>query len=57
MTRLLTPLFQSDSRALGLLRDLTFLIANAIAPFRREMIRTMCGVSRGFLRRALSSRP
>jgi 2-polyprenyl-6-methoxyphenol hydroxylase-like FAD-dependent oxidoreductase len=54
MTRLLTPLFQSDSRALGILRDVTFPLANAIGPFRREMIRTMCGVSRGFLRRALN---
>lgn len=53
MTRVLTPLFQSDSRALALLRDLTFPIANAVGPLRREMVRTMCGVSRGFLRRAL----
>ncbi|HEX4452651.1 MAG TPA: NAD(P)/FAD-dependent oxidoreductase [Kofleriaceae bacterium] len=53
MTRLLTPLFQSDSRALGLLRDLAFPLANAVGPLRREMVRTMCGVSRGFLRRAL----
>ncbi len=53
MTRLLTPLFQSDSRVLGLLRDLTFPIANAIGPLRREMVRTMCGVSRGFLRAPL----
>jgi 2-polyprenyl-6-methoxyphenol hydroxylase-like FAD-dependent oxidoreductase len=50
MTRLLTPLFQSESRVLGLLRDVTFPLANAIRPLRREMVRTMCGVSRGFLR-------
>ena len=53
MTRLLTPLFQSDSRLYGWLRDVTFPIANAIPPLRNEMIRTMAGVSRGFLRRQL----
>jgi hypothetical protein len=50
MTRLLTPLFQSDSRALGVVRDVTFPLANALGPLRREMIRTMCGVAHGFFR-------
>lgn len=50
MTRLLTPLFQSDSRVLGLVRDVAFPLANAIGPLRREMVRTMCGVAHGFFR-------
>jgi len=53
MTRMLTPFFQSSSSFLGWLRDWTFPIANAIPPLRNHMIRTMCGVSRGFGRRAL----
>jgi 2-polyprenyl-6-methoxyphenol hydroxylase-like FAD-dependent oxidoreductase len=53
MTRLLTPLFQSDSTALGWLRDLTFPIANAVRPLRHHMVRTMAGVARGLGRRAL----
>ena len=48
MTRWLTPLFQSDSRVLGWLRDWTFPLANAIGPLRRHMIRTMAGVALGF---------
>ena len=48
MTRLLTPLFQSDSRVLGWLRDVTFPVANAIGPLRRHMVRTMAGVALGF---------
>ena len=54
MTRWLTPLFQSDSRALGAARDLVFPLANAFGPLRREMVRTMCGVSRGFVRAPLA---
>jgi 2-polyprenyl-6-methoxyphenol hydroxylase-like FAD-dependent oxidoreductase len=53
MTRALTPLFQSRSRALGWLRDLTFPIANALPPLQKHMIRTMAGVSRGFGRECL----
>jgi 2-polyprenyl-6-methoxyphenol hydroxylase-like FAD-dependent oxidoreductase len=53
MTRALTPLFQSRSRVLGLLRDLTFPIANALPPLQKHMIRTMAGVSRGFGRKCL----
>lgn len=53
MTRWLTPFFQSDSRALGWLRDWTFPIANAIGPLQRIMIRTMSGVSMGFVTRPL----
>ncbi|HEY0254672.1 MAG TPA: NAD(P)/FAD-dependent oxidoreductase [Kofleriaceae bacterium] len=44
MTRALTPFFQSHSRVLATLRDLTFPIANRIAPFRSLMIRTMAGL-------------
>ncbi len=53
MTRWLTPLFQSDSRVMGWLRDWTFPIANAIPPLRNIMIRTMAGVSTGFVSRHL----
>lgn len=49
-TRALTPLFQSDSRAIGWLRDLTFPIACKLAPIRRRMVRTMLGVDLGLLR-------
>jgi 2-polyprenyl-6-methoxyphenol hydroxylase-like FAD-dependent oxidoreductase len=48
MARWLTPLFQSDSRALGWLRDAVFPIANAFPPLRRHMTRTMAGVAVGF---------
>jgi 2-polyprenyl-6-methoxyphenol hydroxylase-like FAD-dependent oxidoreductase len=53
MTRWLTPFFQSSSRALGLLRDVTFPIANIFPPLRNHMIRTMAGVSMGFVARPL----
>jgi 2-polyprenyl-6-methoxyphenol hydroxylase-like FAD-dependent oxidoreductase len=53
MTRWLTPFFQSDARVLGWLRDWTFPIANAIGPLQRIMIRTMAGVSMGFVTRPL----
>jgi 2-polyprenyl-6-methoxyphenol hydroxylase-like FAD-dependent oxidoreductase len=47
-TRWLTPLFQSDSRVLGALRDLGFPVARRIGPFRRLMVRSMAGVAEGF---------
>lgn len=46
-SRWLTPLFQSSSRTLGLLRDLGFRAARHIGPLRRRMTRTMAGVDRG----------
>ena len=54
MTRLLTPLFQSDSRVLGWLRDAVFPLANALPPLRRHMVRTMAGVALGFNARRLA---
>jgi 2-polyprenyl-6-methoxyphenol hydroxylase-like FAD-dependent oxidoreductase len=54
MTRMLTPFFQSRSRALGWLRDWLFPVANALPPVRNHMIRTMAGVSRGFGRHTLT---
>ena len=51
--RMLTPLFQSDSRALALLRDLLFPHARWLGPIRRRMVRTMLGVDRGLLRSPL----
>jgi 2-polyprenyl-6-methoxyphenol hydroxylase-like FAD-dependent oxidoreductase len=53
MTRWLTPFFQSSSRMLGLLRDWTFPVANVIPPLRNHMIKTMAGVSMGFVARPL----
>jgi 2-polyprenyl-6-methoxyphenol hydroxylase-like FAD-dependent oxidoreductase len=47
ITRALTPFFQSDHNALGLLRDWTFPLIKKIAPFRRAMTRGMCGISEG----------
>jgi 2-polyprenyl-6-methoxyphenol hydroxylase-like FAD-dependent oxidoreductase len=52
--RWLTPLFQSDSRVGGWLRDWFMPLANRIGPARRLMLETMAGVRRGFLRRSLS---
>jgi 2-polyprenyl-6-methoxyphenol hydroxylase-like FAD-dependent oxidoreductase len=53
-TRALTPLFQSDSRALGWLRDLAFPTSRWFPPLRRRMVRTMAGLDRGILRSAIS---
>lgn len=52
MTRFLTPFFQSDSRFLALVRDLTFPHSRWIAPFRKLMTTTMVGTGRGFIRAA-----
>jgi 2-polyprenyl-6-methoxyphenol hydroxylase-like FAD-dependent oxidoreductase len=57
MTRWLTPFFQSDSRFLGWVRDWTFPIANRIPPVRDHMIKTMAGVSRGFVARPVELPP
>jgi 2-polyprenyl-6-methoxyphenol hydroxylase-like FAD-dependent oxidoreductase len=53
-TRALTPLFQSDSRAIGAIRDLVFPIAHWLAPLRRRMVRTMAGLDRGIVRRPIA---
>ena len=52
-TRALTPLFQSDSRALGWFRDRVLPISRWFGPLRRRMTRTMVGVDRGLFRRPL----
>ncbi|MDQ3037492.1 MAG: FAD-dependent monooxygenase [Myxococcota bacterium] len=51
-TRGLTPLFQSDSRALGWMRDLALPIGLAIPWVRRRMVRSMAGIERGIVRAA-----
>jgi 2-polyprenyl-6-methoxyphenol hydroxylase-like FAD-dependent oxidoreductase len=56
-TRALTPLFQSDSRLLGWLRDRFFPMSRWVGPLRRRMIRTMVGVDRGVIRRPLPIAP
>jgi 2-polyprenyl-6-methoxyphenol hydroxylase-like FAD-dependent oxidoreductase len=48
-TRLLTPLFQSDSGLLGLLRDVLMGLSWRLPWMRREMVRTMAGVKLGVL--------
>lgn len=53
-TRALTPFFQSDSRLAGWLRDLVFPTSRWIAPLRRRMVRTMCGLDRGIVRRPIA---
>lgn len=53
-TRWLTPLFQSDSRALGLARDLLFPLVGSIPPLRLQMLRAMAGVKCGWLKRSWS---
>lgn len=50
MNRLLTPLFQSDSRILGFLRDTLFPTSRWFRYLRYRMVRTMCGIDRGLLR-------
>lgn len=49
-TRFLTPFFQSNSRALGWLRDLTMGISCRIPLISRLMISTMCGFQEGILK-------
>ena len=53
-TRALTPWFQSDSRALGVIRDAVFPVVQWFAPLRRRMVRTMAGLDRGILRRPIA---
>ncbi|MBK9036268.1 MAG: FAD-dependent monooxygenase [Myxococcales bacterium] len=52
MSRLLTPLFQSNSRALGWLRDAFMPLADRIGPSHRLMVKTMAGHERGLVGRA-----
>jgi 2-polyprenyl-6-methoxyphenol hydroxylase-like FAD-dependent oxidoreductase len=51
--RWLTPLFQSDSRLAGWLRDRAMPLANRFGPTRRMMTETMAGLRRGIVRRSL----
>jgi hypothetical protein len=51
----MTPLFQSDSRALALMRDMTFDRMAAIPWLRREMLRTLAGLKTGVLSAARST--
>ena len=53
-TRALTPLFQSDSRLIGLVRDIAFPVSRWLAPLRRRMVRTMAGLDRGLVRRPIA---
>ena len=57
MSRWLTPVFQSDSRWLGLLRDRVLATACRFGPLHRRMLRTMCGIERGILRAPLPLEP
>ncbi|HET7500294.1 MAG TPA: NAD(P)/FAD-dependent oxidoreductase [Kofleriaceae bacterium] len=52
-TRALTPFFQSDSRLLGVVRDLVFPVSGWLRPLRRRMVRTMAGLDRGIVRRPI----
>jgi hypothetical protein len=49
---LLTPFFQSDSRAAALTRDLTFRRLPCIPYVRREMLRTLAGLKTGLFTHA-----
>lgn len=51
--RWLTPLFQSDSRLAGWLRDRLLPLLNQIGPTRRMMTETMAGLRRGIVRRSM----
>lgn len=46
-TRSVTPFFQSDSLALGRLRDFSFPLAGRIPWVRRQMVMTMAGLKTG----------
>jgi 2-polyprenyl-6-methoxyphenol hydroxylase-like FAD-dependent oxidoreductase len=48
-TRWLTPLFQSDSRLWGLLRDVSMPLLARVPWVRRQMVWTMCGLKEGVL--------
>lgn len=50
-TRMLTPLFQGDSRVLGWLRDRLFPTSRWLRFLRYRMTRAMVGIDRGLLRR------
>ena len=52
-TRGLTPFFQGDSRLLAWVRDLVFPTSRWLGPLRRRMVRTMCGIDLGIVRRPL----
>jgi len=52
-TRWATPFFQSSYPPLGWTRDALFGFAGRIGWVRREMILSMVGVKRGFLRRSM----
>lgn len=52
-TRALTPLFQSDRRAIVWLRDRVFPMSRWLGWLRRRMTRTMVGVDRGIVRRPM----
>lgn len=49
----LTPLFQSDLRWLGPLRDVAMATMTRIGPLRRQMALSMCGLKRGIVRASL----
>ncbi len=52
-TRFLTHFFQSDSKTLGVLRDFGMPLAGKIGPLRSQMVSTMAGIKRGFVRPSL----
>jgi len=49
-TRFLTPFFQSDSRTLGWIRDLTMGLSCKAPVISKLMISTMCGFQEGLLK-------
>jgi 2-polyprenyl-6-methoxyphenol hydroxylase-like FAD-dependent oxidoreductase len=56
-SRWLTPFFQSDRSWLAPLRDRLFPLAMRSSFLHTEMIRTLCGIKRGLLRRSLALAP
>jgi 2-polyprenyl-6-methoxyphenol hydroxylase-like FAD-dependent oxidoreductase len=54
ITRWLTPFFQSDWHALGLLRDAVFGPSTSIPFVKRQMVEAMAGISRGPLSKPLA---
>ncbi|MGD9790607.1 MAG: FAD-dependent oxidoreductase [Phycisphaerales bacterium] len=50
VSRLLTPVFQSDEPVVGFIRDLAYHVFGRVPPIRREMLRALVGARRGWFR-------
>lgn len=56
-TRWLTPFFQSNSKSLGVLRDVGFSFSQNFSFLKKEMVKGMAGIKRGIVRKDLRMNP